>query len=227
MTRRIKLSPKNANELAALRDADLQSLKFALDELDKLKTPILSLKQILSVFSKALTPDTAQPIVRQIVQFCTFQRNQNLDPEEILNELKDALKEHWTEEEVRKWEKRKHVLERIVRNKSISLSVKALDLSYDFQKLFISGRIVTDVRPVFDEVRDDIVGGITYHTLRIDYTSDDGRHTVSFALDNDDLLQLKSACDNALRKTHVANGLLTDSCHIQALDLGDETYDPT
>ena len=78
--------------------------------------------------------------------------------------------------------------------------VKSMELSYDYANLIRDIRIVTDLRPLFDEQGGNVEAGVVSHTLRVNYSSEDGRHELSLALDLQDIEKLKKQCDRAILK---------------------------
>jgi len=99
------------------------------------------------------------------------------------------------------WEACEPVLARLLNSPSVRLTSKALDISYDFERLYLSGKFITSIRPVFDEPRERIMGGAIVQTLRLAYLSgSEAQATLSIALDRADILQLRKSCDEALAK---------------------------
>lgn len=84
---------------------------------------------------------------------------------------------------------------------------KATDLAYDHANLFQGARIVTDIRPVFNDLDDDQLkmdGAVVSYTLRMHFDNRDGNHSLSIALDESDVLVLKDQCERALQKAKIA-----------------------
>ena len=103
------------------------------------------------------------------------------------------------------WATCQPILLRLLKLPSVSLAAKALDISYDFERVYASARFLTSVRPVYTESRDDIVGATVVQTLRLDYVSSNGDETsISVAIDLDDIKALRGACDDALIKATTA-----------------------
>lgn len=81
------------------------------------------------------------------------------------------------------------------------VSQKAQSLAYAHQNLVMSLRLITDVRPVFDEAGEQVQETMILHTLSIQYVSGHGDPVVTdFALDANDLSALKLACERAEKK---------------------------
>ena len=90
---------------------------------------------------------------------------------------------------------------------SVSLAAKALDISYDFEIVFLTGRwLCTSVRPVFDDDREGIVAPAIVQTLRLEFLASNGiRSNISIAMDADDIKQLRrESRDPAYKKGRIA-----------------------
>jgi hypothetical protein len=61
-------------------------------------------------------------------------------------------------------------------------------------------RLITDARPVFDESGDKILQTVVSHVLSLDYHKGDSHRAVQFALDAQDIVELRRLCERAERK---------------------------
>jgi hypothetical protein len=89
-------------------------------------------------------------------------------------------------------------------NHPVVISQKARRLAFQYERIFVSGDIVTDLRPVFTIAGDKLLDMIIQHKLII--SQHDSTHTDSelhFALDARDVLNLRNACDRAIQKAKV------------------------
>ena len=77
---------------------------------------------------------------------------------------------------------------------------KALYLAYEYANLLQSVKILTDLRPVFNEGGDDIDGAVVSYTLRLYYDNPEGNHSLSVAFDEQDIQNLHKECERALTK---------------------------
>ncbi|MGH6847091.1 MAG: hypothetical protein ACREC0_06545 [Methylocella sp.] len=126
--------------------------------------------------------------------------------------------------QLEKWNNSRPFIEQIFALKSVELSAKAHGLSYDFDQLFITSRIVTDIRPVFDDSKSEILGTTIVQTLRIEHTSSDGaRNSISIAMDIGDIKQLEKVCKEALRKADVSKQLVENKCGVESMMAGDNS----
>lgn len=103
------------------------------------------------------------------------------------------------------WEPREAIFKAILGSRSVRTSAKAIQVSYDFERVFLEGRFITSIRPIFDDPRETILGAAVVQTLRIDYSSAGGEQaSISFACDRADIEQLYKSCELALKKGNEA-----------------------
>lgn len=89
---------------------------------------------------------------------------------------------------------------------------KAYDISSEHENVFHTARILTDVRPVFeDEPSSGVVGAIIVHTLNLTYFRKGGDEEVYVALDDDDLILLEKAISRAREKGEVLGNFIKAS----------------
>lgn len=86
---------------------------------------------------------------------------------------------------------------------------KAIDVATEHDRVLHGSRVLSDIRPVFDsDVSTDPVGAVITHTLRVDYFQDGETKTISFALDDYDLAQLRDVVSRAEEKQKTMSRLL-------------------
>ena len=101
------------------------------------------------------------------------------------------------------------------------LAAKAIDISYDFERVYITGRLLTSVRPVFDDPREEIIGWTVVQTLRLEFVAANGdQSSISIAMDADDIRQLKKECDVALVKAEKARAEMESKLRVDAIITG-------
>jgi hypothetical protein len=121
------------------------------------------------------------------------------------------------------WDACRPGLERLLATQSVYLSAKAIDISYDFERVYITGRLLTSVRPVFDEPRQEIKGSTIVQTLRVEFVAPNGdQSSISIALDADDIKQLRKECDQALSKAEKAKAEMQRRFELEAIIPGEE-----
>lgn len=143
---------------------------------------------------------------------------------EVLSEITKAiLREYSKDSRFSNWDECVPALEELFRSDSIFLSAKAADISYDFERVLTASRVLTSLRPVYDPNRTNIVGVTVVQTLRLEFISSDGRPSnLSFALDIDDLTELRDACEDGLTKLRLAKETAKNKWSLEAIVVGDD-----
>jgi hypothetical protein len=106
----------------------------------------------------------------------------------------------------------------------VSLAAKAIELSYDYANLLRRTRILTDIRPLYNDSADCIEAAVVSYTLRLRYDTADGEHELSIALDEADLRTLMAQCERAMTKAKTARDVLAGRCNI-SIAISGETSD--
>jgi len=132
--------------------------------------------------------------------------------DELVAEVKNA----WIENGTSAGEDRLATLEvnlrELLQIKVLRASIKALSLISDYDKLYVGGRIFTDVRPVFDvNVSDTMLASLVVHTLKISVREDGRPKTIYVAIDSQDLTELRETIDRALEKASVISNRIRSS----------------
>ena len=99
------------------------------------------------------------------------------------------------------WEKVRSFLTEALGTNWLSVSVKARNLVLSESHLFLSARIVSDLRLVF--AKDPLSlpsAGMVLHSLKLNYLADREEAVAEFVLDREDLLKLNKVIERALVK---------------------------
>jgi hypothetical protein len=92
---------------------------------------------------------------------------------------------------------------------AIGVTAKAADVAREHERIFHSARILTDIRPVFDDdASNPPVGAVVTHTLRIDSFTKGSMEDYFVALDTRDLIQLQTIVNRAIEKNRSLNRVL-------------------
>ena len=84
----------------------------------------------------------------------------------------------------------------------LQANAKAEGLAGEYDRVFHTARILTDVRPIFgSDIAEDLLGVLVMHQLRIDSHTNLGDQDYYFALTTDDLTDLRDTIDRALGKS--------------------------
>jgi hypothetical protein len=85
----------------------------------------------------------------------------------------------------------------LLKTPSIDVSSRANDVQHEYEKLFSSARILTDLRPLFGSSGTEILGMMIVHNLEISYHHNHEYKEAFFAMDESDLALLRKALDRA------------------------------
>jgi hypothetical protein len=110
----------------------------------------------------------------------------------------------WPPDKLEKWERHKQALDRILSSEPISLISKIADLALTHDNHLHEAKILTEMRPVFDDSRGKIRAFIVYNELMLFYHDSDKERALTISLSIEDLEALKAGVDNALKKTQIA-----------------------
>jgi hypothetical protein len=97
---------------------------------------------------------------------------------------------------------------------SLAVAAKSRDLQTDHEHVYLNGRIITDLRPVFRGSPDEAPAGVLlHHTLRLTYLDRASGERGSFyvAMDDDDLGNLKRLLERAEVKATTLRRRLQDA----------------
>lgn len=211
----------NIQNLIRLSDTDFNAL---VDALKKVK-PSLS-PDTFSTNVAALMPQNdsvkIEGIVSEIFAMDIVRDDKDFSIDEFAELVRDKLQQTkseaytFTKEETLIFETRiKKVFE--VR-KTIGISSKALDLLTDQSRVFYSCKIVTDIRPVFNDDGSAIEASIIIHNLRIHFGQDNDHKDFYVTLDSRDIQNLRAVLDRAELKAEYLKTLL-ESSGVSYLDL--------
>lgn len=149
---------------------------------------------------------SADGVVRLTLFLCGIMRQSGLTAPDLFQGIQNSVDADpkWTSDKQEKWKSIEVPFRELVACRATRLVATAIDLSYEYANLFQRARILTDIRPLFDEEGTAIEASVISHTLRLRYDSVDGEHGVSIALDEADIKLLAQQCERALTKARTA-----------------------
>jgi len=95
--------------------------------------------------------------------------------------------------------------------KSLSITTKALDVLTEEERIFLGARILTDIRPIFNEAGNLIEAAVIVHHLKIHFGENDDETDFYVALDTSDIQALRDVLDRADEKAKQLQSLLQRS----------------
>jgi hypothetical protein len=204
--RMIRLSKPQADDISFICSFGVGLLSEVAAAIEALP-PTMKKGKVQEAISAVAGGDKAERIRRIIFSLATVHRRNFDDASSLLDSV--SVPPEWGEQQRQKWRECKPSFARLLSAKSIVLAAKATDLSFDVERFCVGARIITDIRPVFDEQRSSIVGSTIRQTLRLEYMSIDGTVTsVSIGLDANDISRIRRACEEAMRKVSVVTETL-------------------
>lgn len=229
--------PKQAwKDLETLRDTPQEKIELAIAELSKLRH--FDRTSIESTLGNALgSKEAGTAAFRQLVSL-----HPNPERGSPFTSLKmvfqaiesglDSLEgnDKWTDVQLAKWRGISHLFEKLITAPAIEAFSKGFDLRFEHEHLFVSARIISDLRPIFgtQTTTPTPSSAVVMHTLRIKYGSPYSGNgldeQIHLAVDKNDLKRLQQACERALAK-HEAIEQLADSWNLPMIDFESEAED--
>ncbi len=223
------LHDDNLEDLAVLRDLGAESIKLIIDKIKKLSPPPLKPLDLHRALKEILPERTTEIeiIFRPLMFLYNLRRKRNISVEELIDGLSYSItlaKNRWDEDKISEWNKLKPLFQELFSLPEIWTVVKALDLAYDYTNLLRNIKILTDIRPVYNEEATEILGAVVSNTLRLYYDSSEGTISLSIALDEEDVENLLDSCTRALEKAKTAQRFMREKGDIDTFLCGEEVY---
>lgn len=210
---RIQLALRNEQleDLAVLRDLGSQILASVIDHLQDMPKALLKPAELRKALKDALPAreNEADILYRQLLSLYALQRQRRFSSEQVLAGLRYGI-EHapkelrWTEKQLAAWDKLDPELRQLLSLKNVWLVAKATDLAYEYSNLFEDARVITDIRPLFNQQATALDAAVISFTLRLYFDSREHHHSLSIAMDEPDIKHLKAECERALAKAQTA-----------------------
>jgi hypothetical protein len=183
----------------------------------------ISRRKIEATISTILSSMESHALSRFLLGAALAMRRRSVTPHDFVDGVSSHVKSlRDGEKRFAGWDERRSEIELLLNLSSVKLAAKAFDISYDFERVFTEARLITSIRPVFNDDKDEIIGSTVVQTLRLEYTSLQGEHTnLSVALDLDDVRSLLKSCAEAITKAE-ASVRLMDMCKIEAVRIGEK-----
>ncbi|MEW8003968.1 MAG: hypothetical protein AB2827_14435 [Candidatus Thiodiazotropha sp.] len=225
MAIKLQLSDQQTKDWDRIIELPLDGLDRLLQELLKLDKPGMRIKELRKRINTALGSEKDGTLLgRHLIRLATLNDDENVSPDIAIDAVSEALASiGWSDEKLDKLTKIRPILVSLLNTDSVCYVAKSLRLTYSQSNLLQDSKIVTDIRPVFSKDRTGIIGAIIIQTLSIDYI-ENGRHkTISFALDDGDLENIRDISTQSLNKAKLSKKLVTDNCDLTAYIAGEDS----
>lgn len=209
MSVQLILRKDQLDDLSTFRDLNPKTIKEIVDKLSGADPFPIKPSDLHQLLDQVMPEDHRKTsiILRQLVSLYTLMQQRHLPPRELLEALKygiDRAETKWKQTEINRWSKIEPYLTELLSLQAVWNVVKATDLSYDYTNLFQTAKVLTDIRPVFNEKGSSIEGAVIAYTLRLYFDSLEGKKNLSIALDESDVRHLLQTCERALKKAKTA-----------------------
>lgn len=221
----VRLSKPQTDDLAAICGLGVNRLNQLADAIERMN-PSIKRQELRRVIAEAINDNvSANAAWRALPALAIAFRRYNVTASDLLASVRESLvSQGWDEKQLLLWHESQPVIEKMLMSPAVVLPAKARELAFDFERIYTRARILTDIRPVFDDARDEIVGADITQTLRLDYTSrNDSFSSLSLALEMADIEQLRKCCEDALRKANASREMIENKCGIEASLPGDRS----
>jgi len=216
MAVKFRIPREQAADFATIRDLGAAQLQKVIDHVATCEVLPLRPADLITRVTEALGGDaeTAELVVRSLLPLNQLIRQSVRTVDGVLDGLRNgiAMLADWSPEDKAAWQSIEPELRQLLQADAIRTVSKATDLAYDHADLFQGARIVTDIRPVFNDLDDDQLkmdGAVVSYTLRLNFDNRDGNHSLSIALDESDVLDLKAQCERAMQKAKIASSRMS------------------
>lgn len=223
----------NDFQLLLKLDDRLVVAKDALLKLDEVALSPAKLLELIEHETQDWDSNQQQALVRQCLGLRGLMTDADLNGSDVLQALGHGLKEA-TEllaepDMLEAWDNKvAPCIAELLESRLLRVATKSANLAYDYANLLRSARIITDVRPVFDDAVECIEGAVVSHVLRLKYTGLDDETSVSIVLDAADVGRLQDECARALTKGKLSQKWLGEGkpiqCHVTGTD-GDDGHE--
>lgn len=228
MASQIRLGPSQLRDMQAILEMGVADLERVILELDSLESLPLSPVELHEKVASALEGDDGKvnALLRPIFGLNQLIRQREMTIDGVLEGIREGIEladPPWESDAKNSWEQSiEPLLRRLFESPAIRTVSKALDLAYDHANLYQGARIVTDIRPIFNDDDDDVQidGAVIAFVLRLNYDSRDGNHSLSIALDEVDVLSLAKQCERAMKKAARAKQTMIQKAEINTIVSG-------
>ncbi len=182
----------------------------AIDDALKKTSPMLDVDALATSVAEStgLPASDVRPLVFTLCRLASIQRKLELSTKDFVGALTASLREtqsdRWSVEDSDNWAGREENIARLLGpGSAVTQAAKAAELLFEQQLVFLGSRVVTDLRPVFDEPGEQVLAFVVFHTLAITYYEAGDTRTIHIAMDADDVRRLREHLERAARKEKV------------------------
>ncbi len=203
---RVQFSEELVSTLDLLSETDKEQFHALLIDLAQSLSPGLSVEEQIRTFLRQspalLLSEELKRQLPHVLPELHYSRIRLESDDTFVRELVEAWQErNGRESSSQQLAELEQVLSAILRVDALRTSMKGISLMADHERLFLDSRILTDIRPIFDDDKNALPSGaVITHTMKINMYVDGKQVSMYVVLDGDDLHKLKSVLDRAIQK---------------------------
>jgi hypothetical protein len=206
-------------ELASMPEESAEALKAAFANAAPTDNP-QKLSEAVESALTAVTKHDSASVTAMLIAIRSAAESHRLPPAEIANSIateaqaRKVIEQGQREALVRR-------LEEMLSLRSVVVTAKAFQLSTEYRDKLSSVRVITDLRPIFEDGETDpaATSVMVTHTLKIEMLEQDD---VYVAMTNEELLQLKQQVERAVKKAKALDDVI-DRGGLKRLDRSEST----
>jgi len=222
MSLQLRVTKRQLADLKQISELGTDRLREVQRTLCETKRPLLRPSELVESLRGTLGED-AELLARQLLSLHGLVRRSGSSVEEVFSAIQRAVEQQGEEVGIlaHDWVDVSDIVQELVQDQNVRLASTAIELAYDYANLLQRTKILTDIRPVFNEAADEIEAAVVSYTLRLRYDSADGEHELSIAFDESDIKTLIDQCRRALAKATTAHAMLAEKCNVSVVISGE------
>jgi hypothetical protein len=213
MAGQLRLSETQLSDLRLITQLSESQLHSVLARLSEPTRILMSQEEVRRIFSEAIPdhPRLVDALVRQVLALAGLQFRFGTPHAELLSALRTSLDGKLELQSIDAWNRIDGVFGELVRSQPIRNVVKSLELTYDYANLIHSTNVITDIRPIFDDEAEVVLGSVVSFTLSLSYRNGNNEHSLNLAFDAEEIQRLLDQCGRALKKAETARRHFSDA----------------
>lgn len=223
----LKIRSEQREDIENLLSQSDQALREILSAFEERQAPIISASVMRDLVKPyVLGSGTEHSIARQLITLAMYGQQAAVNSREVFQRLLNGVKKNpeFNKETSSRLSEIQDIFIRLLDTDSVRLSAKALFLSFNYSTILSETSITTDIRPVFDDSRDEIIGSIVTQTLLIKFSDGDDNRSISLALDSHDVDRLTEQLHAAKAKAIASKQMMDEKVGVGTFITGEETY---
>jgi hypothetical protein len=217
---RLNIPPKyksGLSRISSISDTIFDELTAALKEFNTLKIDTDAIAKIASL-TPGITTDDLDNLLEVLLALQLARSLQEKTSEQFAEEVLKELETPGPQQlKLTDGDRPRFVnrLKLLLSFDSLALVAKARELQTEHGRVFLNGRVITDLRPVFRGSPDEVpLGVVLLHILKLSYLDrqrEGDRGTFYIALDEDDIASLKRVLERAESKARTLRSTLKNA----------------